>query len=332
MNIHNTIQAQNEGNRPRAGAVISIGNFDGLHTGHRKILVTAKQQATQLNTELAIITFAWHPVAALRPQNAPQVLTPMPMKVKLLESFDVDTLYLLDPSPDILSLTPAEFIEDLIVKNLHPKLFVEGENFGFGKNRTGNVHTLQSIGETNKFKVRIVEPENARLSIGSSVKVSSTLIRSLICDGKVVDAAVAIGRPYRIIEKIIPGRGVGRTLGFATLNLAQPPQIVPAKGVYAGWVQIADDYDTLCSDGQKLPAVFSIGTATTFNSDNPLLIEAHVLAGDIPETDDKFMAMDFIEFIRPQQKFDSHTLLAAQIKKDCQKAKSLLKGGSNNCF
>jgi riboflavin kinase/FMN adenylyltransferase len=142
--------------------------------------------------------------------------------------------------------------------------------------------------------------------------------------GNVADAATALGKPYKLIGRVISGRGKGRQIGFPTLNMEKPNQLVPAEGVYAGYVAITDTYKHTCDEEKKLPAVFSIGQARTFGDEHPLLIEAHLLKDIEFDPTGKYIAMDFIEHIRKQHKFSSPDELAAQITKDCQTAAKIL--------
>jgi riboflavin kinase/FMN adenylyltransferase len=142
--------------------------------------------------------------------------------------------------------------------------------------------------------------------------------------GHVADAAAALGRPYRLIEKIIPGRGIGKKLGFPTLNMKKPTQVIPAEGVYAGFVKIGQTIENVLASEEKIPAVYSIGQARTYGEEFPLLIEAHLLIENVGDLIGKYMAMDFVERIRSQHKFKTSEELSAQIAKDCQKAKELL--------
>jgi len=156
------------------------------------------------------------------------------------------------------------------------------------------------------------------------VRVSSTMIRYMLRSGNVADAAILLGRPYKLIGKIIPGKGKGKELGFPTLNMQKPEQIIPAEGVYAGFVEVADSEEKVCTEKTKIPAVFSIGQARTFGDEHPLLIEAHLLIKNANKTIGKWLAMDFVRFIRSQHKFASVQELSAQIAKDCEKAKKIL--------
>lgn len=308
----------------KTGCVLTIGNFDGVHLGHQKILAAAKVIAKEKMAELIAMTFEPHPVAILHPEKAPGVLTPLELKKHLLQSFGVDCLIVLKDEPALLNLTAAEFVDRFLVQNIRPSVVVEGEDFNFGKGRSGNVHTLHSLGQEKGFDVTIVQACQAKLSIGPSVRVSSTIIRNLLEAGKVSDAAVALARPYRLIGPIIAGRGKGKRLGFPTANLKPAHQIIPAEAVYAGTLQIADNIKQLLQQEENIPAVFSIGRTATYGPDEPLLIEAHLLADDVAGLIGKFMAMDFIKHIRNQQKFKTEKELAQQITNDCKYAKQIL--------
>lgn len=306
------------------GCVLTIGNFDGVHLGHQEILNTAKKIASEKKSRLIVMTFEPHPFAVLHPEKPPGVLTPLKLKKYLLEGCGVDCLIVLKDSSELLGLSPTDFVEKFLVKNIRPGTVVEGEDFNFGYGRTGSVHTLHSLGQQRGFDVKIVESKETRLSIGHSVRVSSTIIRNMLEAGKVADAATALGRPYRLVNKIIPGRGKGKQLGFPTLNLEQPVQIIPAEGVYAGIVKIADDFEGLLREEEKIPGVYSIGKAGTYGGGQPLLIEAHLLKKGVGELTGKWMAMDFVTHIRDQRKFKTEAELSEQIAKDCEKAKQIL--------
>ena len=176
---------------------------------------------------------------------------------------------------------------------------------------TSNINPNRDILGPGRYRNRNVE-----LSAGRRVKISSTLIRDLLANGNVADAAIALGRPYRLLEKVIPGRGKGKRLGFATANIKPPPQVIPAEGVYAGLVEVADSQRQLYSASGNTPAALSIGTSATYGDLQSLLVEAHLLKDNVGELRGKYLAMDFVKLIRPQRKFDSESDLAAQIAKD----------------
>lgn len=307
------------------GCVLTIGNFDGVHIGHQEILNAAKQTATENKTQLVVMTFEPHPLAVLRPQQKPELLTSLTLKKHLIAKADADCLLLVKSTPELLSLSPDDFVKQFVVKGIQPNIVVEGESFNFGSGRDGNVHTLQQMGEENGFFVSIIEAKEVQLSTGQMVKVSSTVIRDMLKKGDVAEAALALSRPYRLIGQIVPGRGKGKQLGFPTANMAPPDQLVPAEGVYAGFVEIGDTIEKVCQTHNKLPAALSIGRSQSLGADIPLLIEAHLLIDDVGELYDKWLAMDFIQRIRSQQKFDTEKDLTDQIAKDCEKTKAILR-------
>jgi riboflavin kinase/FMN adenylyltransferase len=308
----------------KKGSVLTIGNFDGVHIGHQRILTTAHKVAQQRKTTLVVLTFEPHPLTALSTRRAPRILTPLVLKEHLLAELGVDCLFVVKSTTELLSLSPADFIEHFVVKGLSPSVVVEGEDFNFGSRRSGNIHTLYNLGAEKGFEVLVVEAQAARLSIGHDIRISSTLIRSLLESGKTADAAIAIGRPYRLLGQIVPGRGKGKKLGFPTANMAPPNQVIPAEGVYAGTAELADTFKHACRASEKLPAVFSIGRSSTLGGDEPLLVEAHLLTADVPDLAGRWLAMDFAEKIRAQIKFQTEAELSAQIAKDCKLAKKIL--------
>ena len=305
------------------GSVLTIGNFDGLHLGHREILNAAKQTAAQKHTQLVVMTFEPHPLAILHPHQKPDLLTSLTLKKHLLAEEGADCLLLIKISPELLSLSPAEFVDRFIIKGIQPSIVVEGESFNFGSDRRGNAQTLQQMGKENGFLVSIVDAKEVQLSTGKTVKVSSTVIRNMLKNGQVADAALALTRPYRLIGRIIPGRGKGKQLGFPTANMAPPEQLVPTEGVYAGFVQIGDSEQQVCPDTEKRPAALSIGTTLTLGSDYLRLIEAHILTGRVGDLHGKYIAMDFMQRIRSQHKFDTEKQLSEQIAKDCKTANDI---------
>ncbi|MHC4187913.1 MAG: bifunctional riboflavin kinase/FAD synthetase [Planctomycetota bacterium] len=308
----------------KEGCVLTIGNFDGVHKGHQKILSTAKAAAREKDVELIALTFEPHPLAVLRPDKAPGNLTPLIMKKLLLAELGVDCFIVMKSDEKLLSLKASDFINEFLVKAVRPSLVVEGHDFNFGAGREGSVETLQKIGRECAFDVVVVEPQRGELSNGEKVKVSSSMICQMLGLGNVKEAAIALGRSYRLVGRVISGRGKGKELGFPTLNMEKPYQILPTDGVYAGTVAIGKDLKQVCKSNDKLSAAFSLGTAKTYNVDNPLLIESHLLESDIKKLEGEWLSMDFIEFIRKQREFETEKKLSEQIAKDCEQAKEIL--------
>jgi len=306
------------------GCVLTIGNFDGVHIGHQQVLTAAKNIAAKKQTQLVAMTFEPHPVTVLQPHKRPLVLTPLSLKTCLLAQFDIDCLFVLESTPELLSLSPHDFTDKFLVIPIQPTVLVEGHDFNFGSQRTGNINKLQLLADEKGFEVCVVEAKNIKLSTGQTIRVSSTIIRNLLESGSVADAALALSRPYRLVGRVIPGHGKGKQLGFPTANLQPLQQIIPAEAVYAGYVQIGDTQKDVCPTKERLPAAFSIGRAQTLGADKPLVIEAHILTDGLGDLHDKWLAMDFIKRLRDQIKFDSKNALAEQIEKDCENAKEIL--------
>jgi riboflavin kinase/FMN adenylyltransferase len=318
------IQTVSELGQITKGGVLTIGNFDGVHLGHQEILAAARVAANQRKVELVAMTFEPHPVAILHPERAPGVLTPLEVKMDLLAQYGVDCLIVLKGSRELLDLTPEDFVGRFLVENIRPSAVVEGSDFNFGAARAGTTDTLRKLAESNGFEVVVVEPREIRLSTGQSVRVSSTMVRYMLESGHVADAAAALGRPYRLIEEIIPGRGIGKKLGFPTLNMKKPRQVIPAEGVYAGFVRVGKTVNDILAFEEAMPAAYSIGQARTYGDEFPLLIEAHLLNEHSRHAPGEFMAMDFIKRIRSQHKFKTPEDLSRQIAKDCEEAKRIL--------
>lgn len=310
------------------GTVVTIGNFDGVHRGHQDILRSARRVARQHGTALTVMTFDPHPAAILHPERAPGVLTPLPLKAYLLESLQVDFLIVIQDSLRLLNLSPRDFVDTFLMAHLAPKAVVEGPNFSFGYGRSGTIKTLEALGVERGFDVIKVPFTQFQFENDSrSVACSSSLVRQLLDKGQVAQAVRILTRPYRLIGKTIPGRGIGRTLGFPTANLDPAGQLVPSEGVYAGYVFVGDTFEKACQAETRRPAAFSIGRAKTFVSDHPLLLEAHLLESDVEDLSGKYLAMEFIEWIRGQQRFENRDALKKQISRDCQKARSILSAG-----
>ena len=322
--IMRTIATISETGQVAEGCVLTIGNFDGVHMGHQEIVAAASRIAREKGTELAAMTFEPHPVAVLYPERAPGVLTPLSLKKHVLGQCGVDVLIVLKGDRELLGLSPEDFVKRFLVENIRPSVVVEGSDFNFGAARSGSIETLSEFGAENGFGVRVIDPRKIKLSTGQLVKVSSTMIRYMLESGHIADAAAALGRPYRLCEEIIPGRGIGRKLGFPTLNMKKPGQVIPAEGVYAGFVKIGNDPEAVLLSEDKLPAVYSIGQARTYGEDFPLLIEAHLLECNLNVAVGQFMAMDFIDRIRAQHKFNTPEELSRQITQDCDAAERIL--------
>ena len=309
----------------KKGCVLTIGNFDGFHLGHQDIIAAVKNAADDSrNLQTVVMTFDPHPVAILHPEKAPGVLTPLELKKTLLEHAGIDSLIVIKDSISLLNLSPHDFIDRFLMITASPKVIVEGPNFNFGYGRSGSIDTLRQLGSLRGFEVIEVPFRQLNLHDRRAVKCSSSLIRTDLEDGNVKDAAAMLSRPYRLIGKTVKGRGIGKKLGFPTANIEPLKQVIPAEGVYAGFVAVADSTDDAADAAAKRPAALSIGRAKTFLTDHPLLLEAHILEDNVEDLSGKWLAIDFVDKIRSQERFDNHELLKDQISKDCKKARHIL--------
>jgi len=295
------------------GCVLTIGNFDGVHIGHRRIIDMAASLAAGQSAVVAM-TFDPPPDLVLRPADAPLRVVPQAVKCRLLLEAGCDYVVTAAPSAQMLSMTPDEFARRIIVGALAPRHVVEGPNFFFGQKRAGNIATLAEIGRREGFEVHAAKPVHLELSDGAHL-VSSTLIRGLVAEGRVADAALCLGRAFALYGRVVRGRGVGRLLEYPTANLRLADQVVPADGVYAGYADVA---------GRRGAAAISVGSAPTFcpEAGGQRTVEAHLLngAGDLYDQD---IVLSFTQRLREQRRYDSPDALKAQMAKDVRQVRQL---------
>jgi riboflavin kinase/FMN adenylyltransferase len=286
------------------GAVISIGNFDGIHLGHQRILQTAQKLASSPQTSVAVVTFEPHPLTVLRPRLAPPRLTLPGRKAELLANAGVDHLVILPPEPAVLNLTAQQFWQ-LLRDQVKPVSLVEGSSFNFGRGREGTIEKLKEWTSQSAVKLHIIDGVEATLLDLSIVPVSSSLIRWLISYGRARDAAICLGRPYELEGKVIEGHKRGQKIGVPTANLDCGDQLIPADGVYSG----------RCTQvGKTWSAAISIGTLPTFGQ-YARQVEAHLInfsANLYGQT----LRVEILDWIRDQRKFPGIDSLKYQLNKD----------------
>jgi riboflavin kinase/FMN adenylyltransferase len=254
------------------------------------------------------MTFEPHPVSVLRPTAAPQRLgSPQQRRRWLLEA-GADEVVELAPTPDLLDLEPAAFYASTVVPR-RPDCIVEGPDFRFGRGRAGDVGLLRSLGSEHGIETIVIEPREAVLADGTIVRVSSSMVRWLLANGRVDDAATCLGRPYELAATVVRGEQRGRTLGFPTANLGDLVQMLPADGVYAGTARRPD--------GAPCPAAISVGSKPTFDAAVERVAEVHLVDWDGPP-DDYCWRIDvsFDRWLRDQVAFDGVEALVAQLHRD----------------
>ncbi len=299
------------------GCVLSIGNFDGVHLGHQRILAAAGALAGGTGVKAVALTFDPPPDLVIRPDDVPQRIVPHPEKCQLLLGAGADIVVTVRTDKALLAMAPDQFIHQLVTRKFAPSCVVEGENFFFGLGRSGNVSTLREIGDKEGFAVKVLAPARVELSNGPA-RISSTLIRRLIADGRVEEAGQCLGRPFALYGQIVTGEARGRVLDFPTANISPGEQITPADGVYAGWATIGR---------RTRPAAVSIGVKPTFGAGHRT-VEAFLIGaaqGDLASLYGKTMALSFLQILREQEKFDDAEALRAQIAKDVERVREICK-------
>jgi len=300
--------------------VIAMGNFDGVHLGHQAIINRAVERAGVRGGLSLALTFEPHPVRVLRPEAPLALLTPFPLKVRLLEQSGVEQVVCAKFTREFAEQSPADFVHKVLVDRLRAAEVCVGENFSFGKNRAGRPALLKNLGETAGFAVSIQPP----VVLDGRV-VSSSVIRQLIEQGEMAGAARLLGRPYVMLGEVVSGRGRGEQLGFPTANLRPADQLLPADGVYAGWVSLSGDRGSRGKAGSgRSPAdtvyegAINVGIRPTFH-ETERVMEVHLL--DYPGSGSLYgqaLEVAFVARIREERAFESAAELKAQIAKDIE--------------
>jgi riboflavin kinase/FMN adenylyltransferase len=299
------------------GAVVVIGNFDGVHRGHQLLLGDARRLADELSAPMAVLTFEPHPRSVFLPDQPPFRLTSLRAKAHALQDAGVDHLFVLHFDRAFSQKSAETFVEEILVGDLAARHVVVGWDFCFGKKRAGNVALLKAMGAMHGFGVTAVEP----VMTGNGQVYSSSIIREHLRHGRPAVAAELLGRPWEIEGRVEHGDKRGRTIGFATANLGLGDYLRPALGVYA----VLAGRDPGVEHGGEtrwLPGVANLGLRPTVEGED-LRLEVHLFdfAEDIyGET----LRVRMIDFIRPEKKFDGLDALRAQIALDCGQAREIL--------
>jgi riboflavin kinase/FMN adenylyltransferase len=290
--------------RPSA---IALGNFDGVHLGHQRVLepiLSCGGESEGDRTYLSAVTFTPHPREFFSGQSW-QLLTPLGEKVEQLKQLGIEQLVLLPFDRELAALSPQQFVEEILVKQLQARRISIGEDFRFGHRRVGTAEDLQTLAA--KFGVAVTVCR-LRTADGSDVRISSSLIREALANGDISQANRMLGRTYSLSGKVVQGQQLGGKLGFPTANLAiLSEKLLPRKGVYGVRVAVA---------GAESKGVMNIGDRPTVGG-NKLTVEVHLLdwSGDLYEQQ---LTASIEEFLRPEQKFPSLEALKAQITADCE--------------
>jgi riboflavin kinase/FMN adenylyltransferase len=287
--------------------VVSVGNFDGVHRAHTRVLAEIAKRAREMGAKSVAVTFEPHPMRILRPDSALKLLTPTPEKVRLLQETNIDAVLLLPFTRDLSLMSPPDFVRYILCRGLKASEVHEGFNFHFGHKAAGDVKLLGELGRDLGFKV-VVYPEMGLR--GESV--SSTRIRELIREGKIEKARTLLGRPFSIASTSGRGRGYGAKYTVPTINLSRYEELAPKDGVYITRTRVGDE---------RFDSVTNIGNRPTFGADS-FAIETHLLDFHPVElTAETPIELCFLSRLRDEIKFASVDGLRHQIAKDIRKAR-----------
>lgn len=296
-----------------ANTAVTIGKFDGVHLGHQALLSRVVDLAEENLFAAVALTFDRHPDALLNPSECKLPLIGPAQKSILLAEQGIDATLTLNFDEALAAMTPTQFVQEILVDALKAKIVVVGEGFRFGNKGSGNVETLRELGSLLSFRVFVIP----QVTIGGEA-VSTTRIRELLDQGKVMAAATLLGRNHINTGIIEHGLKIGRTIGFPTANMSRDCEgFLPLDGVYAGW---------LYADDQKYPAAHSVGINETFQA-VPRLVESFVLDRNDLDLYDKTVTIEYVEFIRPAAKFDGVEALVEEINRDIEKIRVVLELG-----
>ena len=287
---------------------MAVGNFDGVHLGHAKIIERLLAVAKRVNGPAVVFTFDPHPVRLLRAQQAPPPLTWTERKATLLGELGVDHVIAYPTDEALLQLTPEEFFEQIVNGRLSARAMVEGPNFYFGRDRRGNIERLKEFCSQADIMLEVVE----QVTIGGEY-VSSSRVRKLIEQGQVEEADRLLTRPYRLRGMVTHGASRGHRLGFPTANLNAIDTLLPAAGVYAG--------RALLADGARCPAAINIGANPTF-ADPSLKVEVHLIDWQGALYGEP-LEVDILARLREIQRFDGIEALKAQLNNDIAQARRI---------
>lgn len=293
---------------PRWPAVVAaLGNFDGLHRGHLKLLERVRRQAAERGGTPVAIVFDPHPPRIVRPDKAPKLLMTLDQKIDAFARAGMQAVVVIAFTKELALWSPETFVETVLIDWLRVAEVWVGANFLFGRDRAGTFTLLKAIGEDRGFRVDKIDPVRYKDFV-----VSSTRIRRLVEEGRVDEAAALLGHQYTVEGAVVRGDARGRTLGMPTANLETPNELLPANGVYATVALV---------DGIQYPAVTSVGVRPTIGDDR-FTVETHLFDVTL-DLYDRRMAVAFVRWLRAEQRFDGLAALAAAMADDAAQAKAL---------
>lgn len=298
------IRDLSEIDQPFDHAVVTLGNFDGVHLGHREIFRSVLQSARREKGTSVVCTFEPHPLKLLAADRAPRLINTPQERERLIAASCVDVLMILPFTRELAALDPEQFVDQILLERIGLKHLVVGYDYAFGKGRSGSIEFLRDQGRSKGFKVDVFGPVQKNGQV-----ISSTRVRQHVLSGDVEGVVSLLGRHFNFEGQVVHGDGRGHHLGFATANIFTEKELIPASGVYACIAMV---------DGREYKSVVSIGCKTTFG-EHPLTIEAHLFDFD-QDVYDQTMRLYFVKKLRDQKTFSDKEALIDAIKQDVEQA------------
>ena len=292
------------------GASVALGNFDGVHRGHRQVIAEAAKAAAALKLPLGVVTFEPHPRVYFQRETDPFRLMTLEQQSRALDALGVDLFYVLPFDTEMAAMNEVEFATQVLHEGLGARHVAAGFDISFGAGRTGDPESLRALGETLGFGVSIAGP----VADPDGEKCSSTAVRQALRDARPERAAALLGRAFAIEGVVVHGDKLGRTIGFPTANMAMVDYVRPAFGIYAVRTRLAD--------GREIPGVAYIGRRPTVNGVDERL-EVHLLDFD-EDIYGQTLETDFVAYLRGDKKFDNLDAMVAQMDRDKQAARDIL--------
>lgn len=305
--------------RPLVTPAVAVGNFDGLHIGHQRLVDEAVAAAGELGGDAVVYTFDPHPARVLAPDRAPPLICSRDRKLELIADRGV-SVTILEPFTRELSQTePDDFLRQVFVRVLGARCVVVGYDFTYGRRAAGTVDSLRAFGAAHDIDVRVIDAVEA-----GGAAASSSAVRAAIRDGDMARARALLGRDADVDGTVVEGERRGRELGFPTANVDYRAELMPPTGIYATWVQVLDGDDP----GRKHAAATSLGTNPTFGADKPVTLEAHLLDFD-GDLYGHRLRVGFIERLRGEVQYQGVDALVQQIEADCAQTRTIFERQSD---
>lgn len=292
-------------------SVVTIGNFDGVHAGHRQLLRRVVELGREHNLKPVVLTFDPHPTRVVAPERAPRLLTTIEERIALIREQGVEEVVVLPFTTETARLSPEEFVERILASQLHARIVMVGDNFRFGHKQAGDIKTLSELGPRFGFQTHIVNAVNVRGQV-----VSSSAIRRLIEEGNAAMAGRLLDRPYSLAGDVVSGHGVGSKQTVPTLNLSTPAEVIPANGVY---ITCTRDLET----GDRWNSITNVGNRPTFGGGG-LSIETFLLSSFDGLTPGR-ISVEFLRRVREERKFENADALKQQILYDAGRAQTFFR-------